>query len=234
MAFDQLGLPAKCVDSYRNAESKDETLAMSNLAYKFLSEGFIAEAQGECDRALKIEGYHKNIGALLSKLKALPESENKREKQLIEKARAKAEFFRKFGRALILPGPNSLSSRWRAPECDLELKMDGNTIQLSGTYKVPTNALSLALYPTLGGAPKETQYRVTYSGVFDGRAIKGRILRLKESQTPSMPSLLTANDNATEALMTLGSDLGEIHVLERPHASDSAFFTIKRLSNGEA
>lgn len=39
-----------------------ETLAMSNLAEKLITAGFLPEAQKECDDALKIPSYHKNAG----------------------------------------------------------------------------------------------------------------------------------------------------------------------------
>ena len=60
--FDQCNLPGKSVDAYRKAEELGETLAMSNLAQKFISSGFLREADEICNRAMKIKDFHQNVG----------------------------------------------------------------------------------------------------------------------------------------------------------------------------
>jgi len=79
VAFDQSALRAKSVDAYRKAEEAGETLAMSNLALKYLLVGFVKEAEEECNKALVLKDYHKNIGHTLAKLKDLPDEENKKQ-----------------------------------------------------------------------------------------------------------------------------------------------------------
>ena len=89
VVFDKLSLPAKSVTAYRRARDMGETLAMSNLALKFKSVGFLSEAQEQCDEALAIEGYHRNIGHTLSGLKDLPDDEDKKKSDALKKAKPK-------------------------------------------------------------------------------------------------------------------------------------------------
>jgi tetratricopeptide (TPR) repeat protein len=56
-----LQLSAKAATSYRRAIDREETMAMSNLAYMLLNAGFLPEAQAICDAAFKLPDYHKNV-----------------------------------------------------------------------------------------------------------------------------------------------------------------------------
>ena len=60
VVFDHSGLSAKSVEAYRVAEKMGETLAMSNLAEKLITAGFLEAAQQECNAALDSKNYHKN------------------------------------------------------------------------------------------------------------------------------------------------------------------------------
>ena len=84
VAFDEFAMRSKSVSAYRKAEEAGETLAMSNLARKFISAGFVEEAEAECNKALKLQDYHKNIGHTLAKLKDLPDEEDKKEEEVLK------------------------------------------------------------------------------------------------------------------------------------------------------
>lgn len=49
-ALDQANMPARAVDAYAVASEMGETLAMSNLGYKFMNAGFIKEAKAEYEK----------------------------------------------------------------------------------------------------------------------------------------------------------------------------------------
>ena len=79
--FDHFALPAKSVDAYQKAIAMSGTLAMCNLAGKSISAGFLSEAQRQCDEALAIPDYHKNIGGILARLKGLPDKEETKKEE---------------------------------------------------------------------------------------------------------------------------------------------------------
>lgn len=58
---DKLKLPANSVKAYKKAAELGETLAMSNLAYKYIRGGFLEDAKAQCDRALATPSPHKSI-----------------------------------------------------------------------------------------------------------------------------------------------------------------------------
>lgn len=93
MQFEHFELASKAVDAYRMAEERAETLAMSNLAQKFINAGFLKEAEEICDRAMKVKDYDKNVPSAISRIKGLPEVEEKKAKEIQGKAIPPSDFF---------------------------------------------------------------------------------------------------------------------------------------------
>jgi DNA replication protein DnaD len=101
-----------------------ETLAMSNIAGKFITAGFLPEAQQECENALKENAlkkdrYHDNIVTTLARLKSIPDNENEKEVNLLKNIKPTSEFYVKAGRAMSQPNLQKISKYWRGPDCVL-------------------------------------------------------------------------------------------------------------------
>ncbi len=170
---DKLVLPLKSVQAYQSAKSKGETLAMSNLALKFASAGFLEEAQRECDDALARENYHQNIGTTLAKLRIYPEQENNKEASYLMHAEPISHFFQQFGRALCEPRPSELKTTWQGPDCELDVVVDGINFAAKGNYDVQPNALGSTVSIFRASPPPE-RWQVIYRGTIRGRAIEAR------------------------------------------------------------
>ena len=150
VAFDRMSLEAKSVGAYRKAEEMGETLAMSNLANKLIGSGFLPEAQVICNEAIKLEYVHKNVGSTLSRIKEIPEEEEKIEAEAFEKARPTSEFYREFGRAVTRPTPMALAANWKGPDCLLEVILDGEVFAATGTYEKSSGPGLLGLAVLVG------------------------------------------------------------------------------------
>ena len=100
VAFQQTSLSAKSIEAYKTSAEKGETLAMSNLAYKFMQAGFLKEADEELQRALQIKDFHRNIGEAVSSLKDIPENEDTKLKEAIKKIEPKRQFFNSLARLI--------------------------------------------------------------------------------------------------------------------------------------
>jgi tetratricopeptide (TPR) repeat protein len=98
VAFDAFALATKAVNAFRKSEEMGEPLAMTNLAGKLITAGFLPEARTECDEAMKIEPPN-NLSNVLARLTDVQEDEDKRERAVLEKAERESEFFASFGRA---------------------------------------------------------------------------------------------------------------------------------------
>jgi tetratricopeptide (TPR) repeat protein len=234
VSYERSALPVKSVRAYRAAERMGETLAMSNLANKFVSAGFLDEAQGECDKALNSDRVHENVGHTLAKLKGLPTKEDREEEEVIRKARPKSDFYRQLGRALAQAGPKELPVTWEGPECKLAAALVGADFTATGSYEVPAppplgfgGALHAAFALSSRGLPD--RFRVEYSGTLRGRAIIGYVKRTKEGDPPK--SLLGSLDDMVQVLITLSDN--EMSVMENPYKGTPRFYSMRSIENAD-
>ena len=146
VAFDHFDLSAKSVGAYQKAVEADETLAMSNLAMKLIKAGFLAEAQELCDAALSMEKYHENIPHTMAWLKRRPDEEEKKVAEILEKAKPISDFYAEYGRALSHGEPHDLAGRWKAPDCSLEVTLQGSVFEAT---MVPMNCRQVAWHTWL-------------------------------------------------------------------------------------
>jgi tetratricopeptide (TPR) repeat protein len=157
VVFDHLGFPIKSVGAYQNAASREETLAMSNLGYKYLNEGFRDRAKEQGNQALAIPNYHPNVGSLVADLAKRPEDENKKEVELLQRIRPKVEFYELLGRASVRPEPEKIAEQWKGPKCELIATVVDRKVQLVGAYEEDnSNPFANALLFGAPGVLKQT------------------------------------------------------------------------------
>jgi tetratricopeptide (TPR) repeat protein len=98
-----LELPIRSVAYYKRAVEQGETLAMSNLAHRYMNQGFDSEAQSLLDTARKADHPHKNIGMAMSNLADNREKEAEAWKKIIAEGVRQQEFFCAYGDAYFVP-----------------------------------------------------------------------------------------------------------------------------------
>ena len=72
----------------------------SNGPKLYSDAGFLPEAKEECDNAMKIDNYHKNIITTIARFNQIPEIENNGESSILQRARPVSDFYVKVGRAM--------------------------------------------------------------------------------------------------------------------------------------
>lgn len=227
--FDHFDLSGKSVDAYRTAENLGETLAMSNLARKLIKAGFLKEAHEVCKRALQIEHYHKNVGYTIQQIKGVPEEEEHRQKELLARAIPLSEFYRDFGRAAVRNEIVEHSGRWRSPDCELEITINGGTFLAEGEYEVKRGGLGLGTFlatPAPPTTPETDKYRIKYSGQLYGHTIKCDVVREEVRKPAIFLTLLSQMRDATHALMVVSDNLSEIRVYEKRSSKEPLFYTL--------
>jgi hypothetical protein len=220
--YDRLKFPARSVESYRLAASRDHSLAMNNLAAKFISVGFIKEAQEECDRALKIEDFHENVGRSISRIKEIPKEETEKAVEVLKIPRKKSDFYRQFGLA-VTRQMVSIKGQWQGPDCVLEIVINGNELAATGGFEKSAGLLA-AVLPGSG-----IKHRVEYSVSLAGAAMIGRVSRYPEGQPPKrLANLLKGDENDPKILMMLADNNSnrEIKVMEIPAGSPPQFYRL--------
>lgn len=227
--FDHFEFQSKSVKAYRKAEELGETLAMSNLAQKFIKAGFLEEAERICNNAVKIEDYHKNIGYAISRIKDVPEEEEKKEKETVAKGAPLSEFYREYGRAASKDDVPNITGTWDSERCPLKLEIKDGKLVAEGTYERETLANIFALGLGGGGtstSPKGTKYSARYEGIASGHTVKGSISIEEVGKPVKVRSLLADAGNSKEVLMVISDNLMEIRVWEKGAADTGRFYTL--------
>jgi tetratricopeptide (TPR) repeat protein len=228
VSSDAQGLPARAVDAYRKAQDAQETLAMSNLAAKFLRAGFLTEAMSLCEQALKVEDTHKNVGLTWASTKELPDEERKRLDKILTDAGPISNFYRLVGRGEARSQPDYLPPTWIAPEAAVTVSIKGDAFIAEGSYEVPGFGGLLGSFTLAGPPPPVQKFRVTYHGILKGRTVHGRVNRRLESDAQQPPSLLSAVPEHPKILMLLTDDGSELKAMEQPNAGSVRFYSLRQ------
>jgi hypothetical protein len=234
--YEYFKLSSKSVKAYRIAETLGETLAMSNLAQKLINAGFLKEASDICDKALKTEDYHKNIGAAITRIKTQPEEEEKKEQELNEKSAPYSDFYRSYGYALTSAGISDCSGVWQGPKCSLYIEIRNGIFAAVGDYEQPNLGLGLALAlqgrPD-GGKSAPRKREVTYRGKVSGRTVKSVMQdRDINSVSTSASRTLLGGEQEIEVLMVISESDAEIRVYEKSSHEEGKFYVLTKLNSG--
>ena len=114
---DTLDLPIKSVSYYKRAVERGNTLAMSNLAYRYMKQGFETEAQQLLDRARKEDKPHQNVGQAMSTLADKKEEEAQAWDTITTEGVKQKQFFWAYADAYFLPSDRMrpFVGQWTSP-----------------------------------------------------------------------------------------------------------------------
>lgn len=118
VACDRLGLSLKSIAYYKKSAEVNETLAMANLAYRYMNQGFEQETNDLLTKAMHEKVPHKNVGTALASLAELKEKEEKEWNSFTAVAVKQKQFFWDYAEALFEPPKReaSFAGQWLAPE----------------------------------------------------------------------------------------------------------------------
>ena len=222
VAADRLKLPCKAVRAYRAAEDLGETLAMSNLAQKYIDEGFIADAQLLIDKAIQQQNYDRHLGNPIARIRSAVESEEKAEAEVLEGVQPRRLFTLELANGLILPPPASFSAKYKGPVCELALRLTYPTLLLTGSYNRQRRK-GFPFIPQLANKPDDTvTVHVRYEGSLAG---KGATYKKWEKEGGGPPSPQT--DPSATGIMILCEDLRLLRLLETPPKNGDSQYEIR-------
>lgn len=196
MAFNNLGVQyqrldmlGKSIQSFNQAADLNVTLAMSNLAQRYLQQGFIEDARKMIKRAndLSKDGIevHGNVGYAKNQLDEKVSEENEKERKMLIEAEMEREFRVKYTEAFLcdtIVQLEQLTGIWETPWGDIEIffNQDENTfraekqtevsvikkrvVSIDGTIKNLSAVYAIKVVDTTewsSGPTKDTVYAAT-------------------------------------------------------------------------
>jgi len=162
--YEILSLKAKSIDSYFDSASHNVTLAMANIAQRYMNEGFIKDAESRIQQANKLSlesvEIHGNVGDAKNRLDNILDEEDKKEKDILVKAEREREFRVKYSKALYCEkniGKENFEGKWETNRGEIEFKfteIEGN-FMAEQEKEIKGSALLGAL---LGNSKKDKLY----------------------------------------------------------------------------
>ncbi|WP_298872746.1 tetratricopeptide repeat protein [uncultured Bradyrhizobium sp.] len=222
----ELSLPAKAVDAYKQAAEMNETLAMSNLGYKLMQAGFVEEALEQYKRAIAVEDPHKNVGQLFSALQSVFEEENEQQQGFLDEAKKRVVFLQKLGGAVGRPENFLAGDNWHGPECILASSRDENIVKFEG-YFDRANPFSGGLLAAIGTPSGEVKarHRVVYSGSIRGQAIFGTITTGRDGASTDLGL------NTSTAYMFFNEDATELYAIVDPDTDKPTYQRLTKVQS---
>lgn len=225
VSFQAFSMPANAVRAYQASGEKGETLAMSNLGYKFMQAGFVDEAEAQFGKALAIEGFHKNVGEGIAALRDVFENESKIKEEAFDKAKAKLRFFERLGQAIVKPRATDFEGTWLGPDCALAISLANGLFKAAGSYEREPNALGSGI---LGLTKKAQKYIIEYEGKVIGHRVRGTVKRLavNDEGTPTALNSLLLSDNNNEFAMIFDTGSANISVIENMNSTSLRIYEL--------
>jgi len=227
VSFSEIGMPVRAVRAWRTSAQEKDTLAMSNLGFKLLGAGFFEEAKKECDEALQIPKYHKNVPELLKRLNEVGEEEDKELDEALEKVKEKASFYRKLGEATLRPAPADVAANWNSPSGAVQVTIAGDIVRIDGAHERPENSLAAILGVTSSASQKRVMHRIRYDGRLRGSAILGDVKRSRDGEQTS----LLGGENSSRVFMYFAASYTELRVMENPQSKSPTFYSLTQANS---
>ncbi len=134
--YADMGMPMKSVSFYKTSAELSETLAMANLAQKYMVAGFEEEAMNLLNKAKEQPDVHPNVGAAIAAISKRAEGEKEEEEKNLKAAREQQRFMISFGEAFFTEGADcpAFGGLWRFPDgAEATMVQDGYQITAEWT-----------------------------------------------------------------------------------------------------
>ncbi len=170
--YAELNLPAMSIRSYFKSADHNNTIAMSNIAQKYLGQGFVDDADRIIRRAndlakdgIEVDG---SVGVAKTRLVKILDDENKREKELLIETEKEREFRVKYSEAFYTENSlvtEKLAGIWetRWGNFKLNFKEDKTSFTVDESERTKWEGFASLLMSS--GGPEVERYKTKYINV---------------------------------------------------------------------
>ena len=141
VALEKLELHSMSIESYQKSKDLGGTLAVSNIANRLVSVGFLNEAEKICNDALQIENYDKRVAESISSIRKVKDDEVNQEKEILQDLEPKRLFYIEYAKASTKKTLSDIQDIFEGPNCTFEIKIDKWKIELRAHSKINSHFL---------------------------------------------------------------------------------------------
>ncbi len=235
VAYRELNMNNKSINAYKKAVSDfSHTLAMANLSYQYIEQGFFDDARVLLNQAKDQADYHESIDSSVTRINQLIESEKKSEEKSLKSINTTQKFRQDFARAYVQPLDLTIDGKWQTKHGDIDITTLADRV--TGILEIipdkseprPQNALITP--PKLGllglsrlSSPFKTT--ISLSGVIHNRTITYNIEKIVDSSS----TLSSLSHFKFEGLMIISEDSLSMELMEREEENSYEFFSATKI-----
>lgn len=235
-----LKLPVKSINSFFKSAENKETLAMANIAGRYLNEGFIEDAKREIKKAHELSGegieVHGNIGIAQNRMEEILEKEKKKEKVILAKAERERKFRVKYSEAFYCEvdlDKEKIDAIWSTPWGDIKIIFDKEkkSFKGSGEKKIPPDKFLLTLIKNQTGSNIDffTKRLIIIQGNIAKLSGKYKITIEEKDEYEDGTSYGEKKTYKVTGHMVINKDIDKIIVMEKKNDEDLKMSSWKKV-----
>jgi len=240
--YNILKLPAKSINSFLKSAENKETLAMANIAGRYLNEGFVEDAKREIKKAHELSGkdieVHGNIGIAQNRIEEILEKEKKKEKVISEKAEKEKKFRVKYSEAFYCEvdlDKEKIEGVWSTPWGDIKIIFDKekNSFTGSGEKKLSPDEFLLTLIKNQSGSHRDffTRRLISIQGNITKLSGRYEIIMEEKDEYADGTSYGEKKSYKITGYMVINKDINKIEVMEKKNDEDFNIYSWNKKSN---
>ena len=229
--FNILKLPAKSINSFFKSAENKETLAMANIAGRYLNEGFIEDAKREIKKAYELSGegieVHGNIGISQNRIEEILEKEKKKEKVILAKAEKERKFRIKYSEAFYCEvdlDKEKIDDTWSTSWGDIKIIFDKEkkSFKGSGEKKIPPDKFLLTLIKNQSGSHRDffTRRLIFIQGNITKLSGRYEIIMEEKDEYEDGTSYGEKKTYKITGYMVINKDINKTEVMEKKNDED--------------
>lgn len=221
VSYDGLGLHGKSIEAYKESKNLGGTLAIANMAYRYIDNGFFEEAEEILGEAVKIENYHPNVAAAKARVEELKEDEENKERQILESYEPHGLFYKSYSEAYIDKQVDKgiLDGRWETKHGEIEIKQTTNDFQGEGKHE-KVDKLTTAILGERGKLYKNYK-EIKLTGSIIGRSAK---YELKIEEFSDIHK--SKKQNVFTGLLVIDKDYNLLKALEKDSSGKETHYDL--------
>jgi tetratricopeptide (TPR) repeat protein len=234
--YNILKLPAKSINSFFKSTENKETLAMANIAGRYLNEGFIEDAKREIKKAHELSGedieVHGNIGIAQNRIEEILEKEKKKEKVILEKAEKERKFRVKYSEVFYCGDDldkENIDGTWSTPWGDIKIIFDKDKKSFigSGEKKIPPDKFLLTLIKNQSGSYRDffTRRLISIQGNITKLSGNYEITIEEKDEYADGTSYGEKKSYKITGYMVINKDINKIEVMEKKNGEDFKIYS---------
>lgn len=153
VVYKELSLNSKSIEYYKKAFMEGSTISAANIAYEYIDNGFIKEAEKMLNEAREKDNVHPNVDKATSYIHDNREKEKEKEKEIMEAAEKYQRFLRNYGECYFRKNNEvSFDGLWEA-EDGKQLTIKSYDSVIEGNWKdnrlegeIVNNAIKTNIY----------------------------------------------------------------------------------------